>query len=239
MQLFYVPDLNTGLQPLPPDEARHAMQVLRHGPGDTLDLVDGKGGFYTGTIVEASKRHCLLDVQLREQHHRRRPYRLTLAVAPTKSNDRFEWFLEKATEIGIDRIIPLNCRHSERRKARIDRYEKVVISAMKQSLQPFLPEVTELTGFSDCIRQEASTASRYIAWIDDQPRPLLANTYPAGNDVIILIGPEGGFSKPEVEEALAGGFSPVSLGPNRLRTETAALAAVHTIEMINWQQPSK
>lgn len=233
MNLFYLPEAAQGIQELPAEEARHVVQVLRRRVGDRLDLVDGRGGWYSGEIVALDKRHCQLQVSLIRREAAERPYRVTLAVAPTKSTDRLEWLLEKATEIGVDEIVPLQCRRSERTKLRTERLEKVLIAAMKQSLRAWLPRLAPLTDFGQLLTNRPEGEQRYIAWIDPDVNTLLSKNYEAGRDVCVLIGPEGDFTPEEVEEAGRAGFLPVSLGPHRLRTETAAIVAVHTVSVVN------
>lgn len=233
MQLFFVPDLQAGIRDLPAEEARHAVQVLRRRVGDVLDLVDGRGGWYRGRITVAEKRRCEIEVSPFRQEPQRQPYQLTMAVAPTKNNDRFEWFLEKATEIGVDRIVPLLCAHAERGKFRLDRWEKVLVAAMKQSLQAWLPVLTEPVAFDEFAVHGRGQALAYLGWCDESVEASLAGNYQAGRDVCIMIGPEGDFSTPEVALARQHGWQPITLGPNRLRTETAAVVAVHTIALAN------
>jgi 16S rRNA (uracil1498-N3)-methyltransferase len=232
MQLFYVPEMTTGLVELPETEARHAVQVLRKRVGDQLDLVDGEGRFFRGEIVAAGKKNCRLDVKLVRATARRADYRLRIAISPTKTNDRFEWFLEKATEIGVDEIIPLACQRTERPRIRLDRYEKVVVSAMKQSLQAWLPRLHPLTSFTDFVDTLEDEEQGFIGWCDEQVHTPLAEVYQAGRDVCILIGPEGDFTAEEVELARQHDFLPVTLGPNRLRTETAGIAAAQMIQVL-------
>ena len=233
MQLFYDPNLQPGTHDLREVEARHAVQVLRKKVGDTLDLVDGKGGWYRGEIVSTGKKSCLLNVTLVRREERRANHRLTIAICPTKSGDRYEWFLEKATEIGIDAVQPLITEHSERRKIRPDRLEKVLESAMKQSLQAWLPELLPLQNFTQLLEIDQAEI-RLIAWIDENVNSPLRNNYESGRSVSILIGPEGGFSGREANLAIAAGFKPVSLGPNRLRTETAGVVAAQIVSDINF-----
>lgn len=226
MQLYYLPEAAEGIVELPETEARHVVQVLRHGIGDTLDLVDGRGGWYRGVIVEAGKRRCMVELHRQRQEERRAPRKVTIGIGPTKQADRFEWFLEKATEIGVDRIVPLLCAHNERRKLRLDRAEKIVVAAMKQSQQAWRPQVDELTPFDEFVATPPAPA-RFIAWIDEQVTQHLQHTYRGDEDVVILIGPEGDFAAAEVALARQHGFTAVSLGSNRLRTETAGIAAAH------------
>lgn len=233
MQLFFVPQMTTGLVELPPEEARHAVQVLRKRVGDTLDIVDGQGGWYHATIVETTKRSCSVQVEKIRQEDKRADYRLIMAVSPTKSNDRFEWFLEKATEIGVDVIVPLQCTRTERPKIRQDRYEKVLVAAMKQSLQAWLPELRPFTRFEKVVEEFAPANSAFIGWCNEEVKSALASNYSAPADVFILIGPEGDFTDAEVQWARAHHCQPITLGPTRLRTETAAIVATQTIALIN------
>jgi 16S rRNA (uracil1498-N3)-methyltransferase len=233
MQLFYISQIDTDLIELPSEEARHAVQVLRKQVGDQLDLVDGKGGWYKGTIVEAGKKRCQLSVQLIRQEEKRANYRIIMAVSPTKSNERFEWFLEKATEIGVDEIIPIQCKRTERPRIRIDRYEKVLVSAMKQSLQAWLPTLHPLVSFDEAIKLTKALPEKYIGWCDEGVESALIKNYAPPADVCIFIGPEGDFTATEIAFARAEDFHPIKLGPNRLRTETAALAATQLIAFMN------
>lgn len=234
MQLFYDPDLKPGIHPLRDEEARHAFQVLRKRVGDSLDLVDGRGGWYTAEVTAISKRECLIDVSEVRREANRTGHRLTLLVAPTKNIDRFEWILEKATEIGVDRIQPILTAHSERKRIRTDRLQRILESAMKQSLRAWMPELGELIPFEEAIAQVADNDLRLLAYLGASETPLLKDNYPPGANVSIAVGPEGGFSPEEAAFAQTLGYQFVSLGPNRLRTETAAIAAVHTIEQLNW-----
>jgi len=234
MQLFYDPDLQPGIHKLRDEEARHAFQVLRKREGDILDLVDGLGGWFTAEVTAISKRECLLDVTERRREESRANHRTTLLVAPTKNIDRFEWVLEKATEIGVDRIQPILTHHSERKRIRTDRLNRILESAMKQSLRAWLPELGELIPFRQAVEETHLNDLCLMAYLGEKETPLLRNNYGRGDNVSIAIGPEGGFSAEEAAFAQVQDFNFVSLGPNRLRTETAAIAAVHTIEQLNW-----
>ncbi|MEL7161901.1 MAG: RsmE family RNA methyltransferase, partial [Bacteroidota bacterium] len=232
LQLFYDPDLQTGPHELRSTEAQHAFRVLRKQTGDVLDLVDGKGGWYRGTVTEINKRNCLLDVtELRRETHRS-AYRTTLLIAPTKNVDRFEWALEKATEVGVDRIQPVLTEHSERKRIRTDRHRRIMEAAMKQCLRAWLPVLEELLPLPEALSLASGVG--YLPYLGNDGSPLLRDTCRTGSDVTVAIGPEGGFSPAEAELARERGFHWVSLGPNRLRTETAAVAALHTIESLNW-----
>lgn len=233
MQLFYLPNIQAGAQALPDEEARHAIQVLRKRAGDVLDIVDGCGGWYRGTISAVDKRACWIDVLPVRQEPRRAEHRLVMAVSPTKMNERFEWFLEKATEIGVDEIYPLACTRTERPKIREDRYTKVLVSAMKQSLQAWLPVLHPLTPLPQVLAQVAATHRCLMGWCDDAGAPALGHNYTPGQDVCVFIGPEGDFTAAEVALARQAGALPVMMGPTRLRTETAALVATQTIALLN------
>ncbi len=231
MHFFYTPDISSSNE-LPENEAQHCIRVLRLKEGDTIKLTDGRGFFYNAIITLESPRHCMVDVieTLAQPLHWKN--RIEIAVAPTKNMDRMEWFAEKATEAGINKVSFLNCRFSERKDLKASRIEKILISAMKQSMQATLPSIQEITDFKKFITQDFP-GQKLIAHCYPGQKSLLCQTYLPGEDVLILIGPEGDFSEEEVQEAIKEGFLPVSLGENRLRTETAALYACQTIHIIN------
>jgi 16S rRNA (uracil1498-N3)-methyltransferase len=223
-QLFFTPNVAGGLAQLDEEESRHLLTVLRRKLGDTLDLTDGKGHFYTAEIAETGKRHAVLRI-LDTRPAPARAARLHLAVAPTKQADRLEWLLEKAVEIGVETFTPIRCQRSERDTLRIDRLEKIAISALKQSLHGHLTQINPLTPLRQVI-QNATEPTRCLAWCADTPLPHLASVFPTpAQDALVLIGPEGDFSPEEVEWATQNGFTGVSLGTARLRTETAGLLA--------------
>jgi 16S rRNA (uracil1498-N3)-methyltransferase len=231
--LFYTPDLAGSRHTLPEEESRHAVRVLRLVEGDAVQLTDGRGNLHTARIVSASPKRCEVEIVSTQADYGRRPYTLTLAVAPTKNSDRFEWFLEKATEIGVDRIVPLECERSERRAYKTDRGNKVIESAMKQSLQAFHPRLDELTRLADVLKTPFA-GDRFIAHCAAAAeKRSLRESVKKGGGTLILIGPEGDFSPQEIDAARRAGFGEVSLGASRLRTETAALAACHTVALIN------
>lgn len=235
MNIFFASNIVGDLLDFDEEEVRH-LQVLRYGLGNELQVVDGKGNWYIAELVELSKKRAQAKILQRTSQTQRRPYHLHLAIAPTKNIDRLEWFLEKATEIGVDEISLLQCRNSERTQVRVDRLEKIVLSAMKQSLKVFLPQLNPLTPFKTFLKeQENFVGQKCLAWISDPPSPLLQKSYAIGQNVLLLIGPEGDFAPEEVDLALQQNFLPVSLGQSRLRTETAGLVAVHTIELMNAQ----
>lgn len=234
MQLFYAPDIVPPEYTLGEEEARHCAKVLRLSAGDSLHLTDGRGTLYRAVITECSPRRCAVRVEQRLYPFEPLPYNLTMAVAPTKNIDRFEWFVEKATEIGVSKIIALECAHSERRNIKVERESKVAAAAMKQSLKAFLPEVTDMTPFGEVVSMPFE-GRRFIAHCN-APRGekhYLASTLARGENALILIGPEGDFSPEETECAVAAGFEEISLGTCRLRTETAAVAAVAMVSVVN------
>jgi 16S rRNA (uracil1498-N3)-methyltransferase len=233
MNLFYTKNIKEGLAQLSAEEARHCIQVLRHRVGDVLDFTDGEGKWYSGKIIEAGKKSCTIGINTVREIPKKHDYQLHIGIAPTKNIARLEWFLEKATEIGIDRISLFLSEHSERRKVRMDRLEKVILSAMKQSLKTYLPKLdTQLFTFHE-LMSLPKYDHKYMAYLGDGVNYHLWENYPSGEDVCIIIGPEGGFSPTEASIAKSNSFQPVRLGENRLRTETAALLACQTIYLIN------
>ena len=232
MILFYTDNITDNLAILEGDEAMHCNKTLRKKLGDTVHFVDGKGGMYSGKIIGANKKTCSIGIESSNFLEKRKDYKVHLAIAPTKNINRLEWFLEKATEIGIDEITPILCQRSERKQIRLDRLTKVVSAAMKQSLKPHLPILNDLTKFKDFVKQEF-TGQKLIAHCNSGEKTALKHIYTTGKDVLILIGPEGDFSNEEVAACLEYGFEPISLGEERLRTETAGVAAIHTISLIN------
>ena len=231
MIIFYAPDI-AACPELPEEESGHAVRVLRHQEGDEIEVVDGMGTWYTCRIVSAHHKHCGIEI-LASRADRHWDYGVELAIGPTKNLDRMEWWLEKATEMGLDRFTPLKCRYSERKELKTERMRKIAVSAMKQSLKATLPQIDEMTDIKTFV-QEPFDGQKFIAHcIEEQPRQLLSHLVRKGERVRVLIGPEGDFSEEEIALALRNGYQPVSLGEQRLRTETAALAAVHTIHVVN------
>jgi 16S rRNA (uracil1498-N3)-methyltransferase len=231
MHLFYTPDISAQTE-LPAEEAQHCMRVLRLSQGDEIMLTDGRGYFYKAEITAADGKRCRVAVKETIFQEPARACRLHMAVAPTKNMDRNEWLAEKATEIGLDELTFLNCRFSERREIKTGRVEKILVAAMKQSLNARLPKLNEMTNFDAFVRQDFR-GGKFIAHCYEGEKPLLKDVIRKGEDALVLIGPEGDFSPEEVEKALANGFVPVSLGKSRLRTETAALAACCTLNQAN------
>lgn len=232
MHLFYTPDLLNDTYRLTEEESKHCVRVLRLTEGDTLFLADGKGLLCEAVIISAHPKACELKIVKRQFNFGKRDFQLVMAVAPTKNIDRFEWFLEKSTEIGVDSIIPVISRYSERKEIKPERLGKVMVSAIKQSIKAYLPQLEPLQSFKTVVKTTFE-GQRFIAHCNAGEKILLRDAVIKGKDVMILIGPEGDFSNEEVDSATAQGFVPVSLGEARLRTETAALVACHTVNLIN------
>ena len=236
MNIFFAAAIQGDQAILTEEEARHCVQVLRMKVGDPILLVDGQGGYYEAELVEAHKKSCAAKIIKQEQAFGKRDFHLHLAVAPTKNIARMEWLCEKATELGIDEISPIICQRSERRKVRIDRLEKIVLSAMKQSGKAYLPKIHPLQDFKSWVEECTNAAhldQRFIAHCMDGPKRHLKEEYKAPKNVVILIGPEGDFSPEELAFAQKNGFDAVHLGTSRLRTETAALMACAVIHFNN------
>jgi len=235
MNLFYHPNSSAADKQIvfEKEESRHITKVLRNSEGDVLHITNGNGQLFTATLTLVGPKKSfatITEVNDREPL----PYRLHMAVAPTKNNDRFEWFLEKATEIGIDTITPIICDHSERKVIKPERFERIIESAMKQSLKAYKPTLEPAVSFAELVKQYQNTVvNKYIAHCQDLPTKLLKTVLQPKKDLLILIGPEGDFSHKEVEIASENGFLGVSLGSSRLRTETAAITACHSVSFIN------
>ncbi len=234
--LYYFSAPVSDVVALDEDESRHVLAVMRHRVGDRLRLTDGRGAWYEGELVEADKRRAY--VRLLRKHMSPRPEgQLHIGIAPPKQIDRFEWFLEKATELGVSTITPLLCQRSERTSLRLDRLEKLLVAALKQSLRVWLPRLDAPTPLPQLLRQAAQPV-RGIAWCDEEPRTPLVCFLRPDADVLVLIGPEGDFSAEEVALARECGFVPLSLGPARLRTETAGLLVVAAYQLIQGEENS-
>ena len=231
MSLFYVPSLSSGLV-LPEEESQHAVKVLRLQVGDEITVVDGAGGFYTAEIINPHPKHCTFEITRTILEYAKRNYRLHIAIAPTKNIERLEWFIEKATEIGIDEITPIVCRFSERKIIKAERLEKIIVSASKQSVKAYFPKLNPQCTFDELMKNHLAT-QKFIAHCYDDDKKQLQKEIQNSSDVLILIGPEGDFSIEEVQKALSVGFIPVSLGNSRLRTETAGVVACHTVNLRN------
>ncbi|NJY64222.1 16S rRNA (uracil(1498)-N(3))-methyltransferase [Salinimicrobium sp. CDJ15-81-2] len=237
MQLFFHPEVSENDKEVrfSREESKHIVKVLRKKEGDSLHLTNGKGWIFETEITLADQNNCSAQI-ISSEKELPPPYYLHLAVAPTKMNDRYEWFLEKATEIGIQEITPVICDHSERKVVKTERFQRVIQSALKQSLHSRMPVLNAPVNLSEFLQQEIS-GEKFIAHCEeDKPRKLLSGSVKKGISTTILIGPEGDFSSEEIKKATAAGWQPVSLGNSRLRTETAAIVACHTVALINEQE---
>ena len=232
MQLFYIPDISGKEVILNEIESKHAIRVLRLPQGAVIKLVDGKGGFYEAKIIDDNPKKCKLEIVDSQLEYEKKDFKVHIAIAPTKNIDRFEWFLEKCTEFGIDEITPILSEHSERKVIKPERLQKILVSAMKQSVKAYLPTLNPITTFKALIGQNSSY-KKFIAHCNDGEKNHLQNDIEEGDNVLILIGPEGDFSPEEVEWAKEYGFKETSLGTARLRTETAGVAACHIVNLAN------
>lgn len=233
MQLFYDATIDKSILEFTfsAEESRHIVKVLRKNTGDVVHITNGKGYLFEAKITIPDPKQCRAEIISSLKKHPDRHW-LHMVVAPTKMNDRYEWFLEKVTEIGVHEITPILCEHSERKVLKTERMQKVILAAMKQSQQLFLPKLNEAISFSEYMALP-KRGLQYIAHCVEGDRHDLYRKVPADNDVTILIGPEGDFSSREIARAIENGFLPVSLGHNRLRTETAAIVACTTVALIN------
>ncbi|WP_299126925.1 16S rRNA (uracil(1498)-N(3))-methyltransferase [uncultured Winogradskyella sp.] len=233
MQLFYNAYISENVTSFSfdKDESRHIVKVLRKKIGDALHITNGKGWLFEATLTLADLKHCCVTITSKRLQPKRN-FNLHLAVAPTKMNDRYEWFLEKATEIGIEEITPIICDNSERKIVKLERFEKIIQSAMKQSLQYYLPKLNKPVHFKDFITKDVSD-HKFIAHCEDTNKKSLKSQLTKENDITILIGPEGDFSPIEIELALKANYIPITLGTTRLRTETAAITACHSVSFSN------
>jgi len=239
MQLFYSNTINSSTDQFVFDkiESRHIVKVLRKKEGNILFITDGKGTLFTVEVLIASDKKCTVKIISVEKKDAQRNYYLHIVIAPTKNNDRLEWFLEKATEIGIDEITPIICKHSERKIIKHERLEKVIVAAMKQSLKFQLPKLNEQTSFNNFIKKE-HTGTLFIAHCEETDKKSLKDVLTSTQStnkqqITILIGPEGDFSTKEIEQAIQNNFTPITLGESRLRTETAGVVATHSVAFFN------
>ena len=232
MNIFYTPEIeNEKSFTLSESESKHAIRVLRLKIGDNLTLVNGSGTFFDATVTNDNPKRCEVEITKTTQENNTKT-QLHIAIAPTKNNDRTEWFIEKCTEIGINQISPILCKHSERKKIKEERFVKTAVSAMKQSLKASLPIVTEFTPFKNFITQSFD-GKKYIAHCYSEKQQHFKELYKKGENCLVLIGPEGDFSPDEVKLAIDNGFEPITFGTSRLRTETAGIVACTTFNIIN------
>jgi 16S rRNA (uracil1498-N3)-methyltransferase len=232
MHVFYTPDLVGTEYTLNEEESKHCSKVLRLGIGDVVHLINGVGGLFEAEIITVSKKHVSLKIVSSQLEFGKRNHHLHIAIAPTKNIDRLEWFLEKATEIGIDEITPLICDRSERKIVKEERLEKVITSAVKQSLTGYHPKLNQAVSYTDFMKKEHN-AVKFIAHCLSGEKPYISELTQAFQSYLILIGPEGDFTTSEIDIALQNDFKAVTLGHTRLRTETAALAACFEINYLN------
>jgi len=233
MHIFYTPDITQNTYTLNEEESKHCVRVLRLSTGTIINLVDGVGGFYTAEIIADHPKKVVLSILHTEQEYKKRNHYLHIAVAPTKNIDRLEWFLEKATELGIDEVTPIITDRSERRIVKDDRLNKVITSAVKQSIKAYHPKLNEATTFNDFLKQPFEGEQLIAHCIDNTEKKFISDLVIPFQKYLVLIGPEGDFTPEEVDLALSKGFKPLTLGENRLRTETAALAACFEINYLN------
>lgn len=229
---FYAPDILT-TQCLPESDSQHCSRVLRMQQGDIITVVDGKGNRYTCRLLDNHPKHTNIEIVDSVVVEPVWSNHISVMVAPTKNNDRMEWLVEKLVEVGVNRIVPVRCARSERKELKRERLEKIAVSAMKQSLKATLPEITEMMPLRRAI-EIFDAPQKFVGYCDDNtPRCLLGTAYVANRDVILLIGPEGDFAPDEIAMLIDNGYIPVTMGDNRLRTETAALVATITCQVLN------
>ena len=231
MTIFYAPDILSNPF-LPEEESAHCAKVLRMQAGDVAHVIDGVGNLYEVRIVAPHAKHTEVEILSVQHDFGKRPFRLHLAVAPTKNIDRFEWFVEKATEIGVDEITPLCCRFSERRLIKSERIEKIIVAASKQSYKAQVPRLNDMIDCEEFLRA-VHESQRFIAHCYEGEKPHLLHVCSPASDVVVMVGPEGDFSRKEVNLALEQGFTAVTLGQSRLRTETAGVVACHLVTVVN------
>lgn len=231
MNLFYQPHIQDGIHYLDPEESRHCYKVLRKKPGDTIHITDGKGFSYTARLTETKSDKCVFKIENKTAESKR-DFTIHIAIAPTKNPDRTEWFVEKAIEIGVDEISFILCDNSERAALKTDRLEKLAISAMKQSLKSTLTKINHMVLLQDFVSSTTAT-SKFIAYVDQTNPDLLQKIAKPTSHYVVLIGPEGDFSKKELELVTEKGYQKISLGPSRLRTETAGVVACHILNLVN------
>ncbi|MDN5203210.1 16S rRNA (uracil(1498)-N(3))-methyltransferase [Fulvivirgaceae bacterium BMA10] len=232
MHLFYQPDIIQGSHFLNEEESRHCVKVMRHKIGDIIKVIDGKGGSFTAQITKADYRKCEFEIIEQSKSPEKR-FNIHIGIAPTKNMDRLEWFVEKCVEIGIDEISFIQCQQSERKHLKLDRLERKAISAMKQSTNNQFPKLYDLMSFQQFIENNSNPDQKFIAYVDELIPEHLYNLAERNQRYLVLIGPEGDFSKEEISMAKTNDFVPVSLGKSRLRTETAGIVACHILNLIN------
>jgi len=233
MHIFYSRLFNDNICELDPNESAHCIRVLRLKKGNSVNIIDGNGNLYEGIISDPDPRACKITLTHTSGNFEKKSYKLHIAISPLKNQERFEWFVEKSVELGIDQITPLICRNTEKPAIKKDRINKIIISAMKQSLRAFQPVMNTETRFQDFIKMGLAGRRMIAHCYNDIHRDSISDAYSRGYDAIIMIGPEGDFTREEVSQAISAGYVPIHLGHSRLRTETAGLSACHSIYFIN------
>ena len=235
MQLFYSNNRNSGIFTFDEIESRHIVKVLRQRTGDTINVTDGSGSIYEAAIIDDNHRQCKAEIIRTMPSYRKHDYYLHIAIAPTKNQERMEWFVEKAVEMGIDEISPLVCEHSERRKINRERLRKIALSAMKQSLKTHITKINDIQVLRDFVEKpfDGKKFIPYVSGEEEEANSRVNDVYFRNENALFLIGPEGDFSKDEISLAVKNNFLPVSLGSSRLRTETAGITACCFVYLIN------
>ena len=234
MQLFYTPDIDPAHPHyiLSEEESKHCIKVLRLDAGAEVQLIDGRGGLYNASVLDPHPKRTVLQINSVTKAFNKRNHYLHIAVAPTKNIERMEWFIEKATEIGIDEITPLICQRSERRDLKTERLNKIITSAIKQSIKAYHPVLNAPAGFNQLLVKPFG-GQKFIAHCENGPKATLSSAIDKHSSYLILIGPEGDFTPDEIETAMQSGYKAITLGESRLRTETAALEACFEINFLN------
>lgn len=236
MHIFFAPDLNGKYYSLDEKESRHCIKVLRMKKGTVVQLIDGKGFFYEGIIKEPDSRRCIIEISSKSIDPAKRNYSIHIAISPLKNMERFEWFIEKSVEIGLDEITPVICERTEKRGIKSERVKGLIISAMKQSLKTKLTLLHDPVTFDEFIDSVSGESLMIAHCHNDIDRKSIKDAYKKGEDTVILIGPEGDFTNDEISLALRNGYKSVHLGKSRLRSETAGVAACHSIYFLNQEE---
>lgn len=235
MQIFYIPDIEGDICSMDENESKHCVRVLRMGKGDHLNIIDGRGNLYDGVIKVANPKACQVLIANVIKNYEKRSYRLSIAISPVKNQERFEWFVEKSVEFGIDEITPLICTNTEKASIKKERINNIITSAMKQSLKASRPVLNDPVDFKQIVLSDFQGTTMIAHCNASFARKRISEIYVKGSNALIMIGPEGDFTEDELNFAIASGFSPIHLGSSRLRTETAGIAACHSIYFINQQ----
>ena len=233
MQIFYAPGITERICVLDKNDSRHCIRVLRMSKGDVVKLIDGQGNLYEGTIIDPDPVKCRIDITGVLSSFEKRDYRLHIAISPLKNPERFEWFIEKSVEIGVDEITPVVCINTEKPGIKTDRINNLIISAMKQSVKAYRPVLNDPLSFADFIKLDLKGIRMIAHCKQIGERFKIEEVYKKGHDAVILVGPEGDFSEEEIAFAKKNDFKPVHLGRSRLRTETAGVAACHSVYFLN------